>query len=189
MSLHAARAVAPTPLDLTDLTDLTRRIAAEVLAGEHPVHVDPENRWYRRLVGDDYVDVWLISWAWEKAAELHDHAGSLGALTVVSGELLEQRWVAGSPGQPAGLRERTLRAGRGATFPLGHVHEVVNTTDTPAISVHAYSPPLTAMSYYAVEEGPVEQGSRLRRIRTELTAGEPEPVSAGSVPLSSVTTA
>jgi hypothetical protein len=189
VSLHAARAVAPTPLDLTDLTDLTRRVAAEVLAGEHEVHVDPENRWYRRLVGDDYVDVWLISWAREKAAELHDHAGSLGALTVVSGELLEQRWVAGTPGRPAGLRERTLRAGRGATFPLGHVHEVVNTSDTPAISVHAYSPPLTVMSYYAVEEGPAEQGSRLRRTRSELTRGEPEPLPIVSPSLSGATTA
>ena len=34
----------------------------------------------------------------------------------------------------------------------------------PTLSVHAYSPPLTAMSYYEVSER-----NRLRRKRTELT--------------------
>ena len=72
MLLHA-----PTPLALADLTDLTRRVAGEVRAGLHAVHVDPLERWHRLLRSDDFVDVWLISWATSQAAELHDHAGSL----------------------------------------------------------------------------------------------------------------
>jgi quercetin dioxygenase-like cupin family protein len=150
---------APTPLVLADLTDLTRRVADEVRAGRHPVHIDPVKRWYQLLRSDDFVDVWLISWATEQAAELHDHAGSLGALTVVAGRLAEQRWTGD------GLRTRTLRAGRSASFPLGHVHEVVNPAPAPAVSVHAYSPPLTAMSYYAVAPD-----GQLRRTRSELVA-------------------
>jgi hypothetical protein len=150
---------APTPLALTDLTALTRDVAAEVRAGRHPVHVDPERRWYALLRSDHYVDVWLISWATEQATELHDHAGSLGALTVVSGSLVEQRWSAD------GLRPRTVRTGRSLGFPLGYVHDVGNPAAAPAVSVHAYSPPLTAMSYYAVEPGP-----RLRRTRSVLVA-------------------
>ena len=149
----------PTPLSLPALTSLTREVADEVRAGVHPVHVDPDRRWYRRLRSDDRVDVWLIVWATEQAAELHDHAGSFGALTVVSGRLVEQRWTR------AGLRPRRLRAGRAVGFPPGHVHDVGNPDPTPAVSVHAYSPPLTAMSYYEV--GP---GQRLRRTHTELTA-------------------
>lgn len=151
MLLHA-----PTPLRLDDLTALTREVAVEVHAGRHPVVIDPEHRWYQRLRGDDYVDVWLISWATEQAAELHDHGGSLGALTVVSGALTESRWTAD------GLRSRTLRAGRSVGFPLGHVHDVANPSATPAVSVHAYSPPLMAMSYYAAD------GGSLRRTRSEL---------------------
>ena len=153
MLLHA-----PTSLSLADLTVLTKDFAAEVRAGRHGVHVDPERRWYRLLRSDDYVDVWLISWATEQAAELHDHAGSLGALTVVSGSLVEQRWAGD------GLRSRRVRAGRSLGFPLGHVHDVGNPATTPAVSVHAYSPPLTAMSYYEVTER-----KTLRRKRTELT--------------------
>lgn len=152
MLLHA-----PTPLALTDLTALTRDVAAEVRAGRHPVHVDPTRRWYALLRSDHYVDVWLITWATEQATELHDHAGSLGALTVVSGSLVEQRWTAD------GLRARTVRTGRSLGFPLGYVHDVGNPAAAPAVSVHAYSPPLTAMSYYAVEPGP-----RLRRTRSVL---------------------
>jgi hypothetical protein len=57
------------------------------------------------------------------------------------------------------------------------VHDVVWAPDrknsgpiviAPTLSVHAYSPPLTAMSYYEVT-----QRNTLRRKRTELT-DEPE---------------
>jgi len=40
---------------------------------------------------------------------------------------------------------------------------VTHAGTTPATTLHAYSPPLTAMSYYAVEPGP-----RLRRTRTMI---------------------
>lgn len=162
----ALRSAAPTPYGLDDLREMTARIADEVRAGRHEVVIDPERRWYRLLRSDGICDVWLISWATEQIAELHDHAGSLGALTVVSGTLTERRWTG-----PDGLRTRTLRGGRGAGFPLGHVHDVANPAVEPAVSVHAYSPPLSAMSYYDVEDAPGTDGQRLRRVRTELVEG------------------
>ena len=54
---------APTSFALADLTDLTRVVADEVRAGRHSVHIDPLRRWYQLLRSDDFVDVWLISWA------------------------------------------------------------------------------------------------------------------------------
>jgi hypothetical protein len=69
-------------------------------------------------------------------------------------------------GSVTALRTRRLRAGRGATFGLGHVHDVVNVRPEHAVSVHAYSPPLTAMSYYAVDDS-----GALRRTRSVLTDG------------------
>ena len=103
---------------------------------------------------DDELDVWLINWKPGLSTELHDHGGSLGALTVISGELREHRWNGHR------MRSRRLAAGDQAAFPLGWVHDVAG----DALSVHAYSPPLTAMSYYAVTAD-----QRLRRTRTELT--------------------
>lgn len=161
-------AAGPAPLALPQLRRLTRRVADDVRAGRHRVNVDPDRRWYRLLSSDGYVDVWLIGWAHEQSAELHDHAGSLGALTVVRGVLTEHRWSA----PHRGLRSRTLRAGASVGFPVWHVHDVTNTAEEPAVSVHAYSPPLTAMSYYRVEPGGL-----LRRTRSELTS-EPEAVTA-----------
>ncbi|HEY1972568.1 MAG TPA: cysteine dioxygenase family protein [Pseudonocardia sp.] len=160
------RSAGPTPLALPALRRLTRQIAREVRLGRHEVRVDADRRWYQLLSSDGYVDVWLISWAREQSAELHDHGGSLGALTVVRGELTEHRWARSS------LSSRSLRAGTSVGFPVSHVHDVTNVAAEPAVSVHAYSPPLTAMSYYRIEPGGL-----LRRTRSELT-NEPEKVTA-----------
>ena len=161
---------APTRLRLPDLLHASDRYADDVLSGRYD-HLLPDggpptdDRWFARLGGDDELDVWLISWVPDRSTELHDHGGSLGALTVVSGALRETRW----DGQA--LRRRRLRAGDQAAFPLGWVHDVVWTPERdlatpvrPTLSVHAYSPPLTAMSYYDVTER-----KTLRRKHTELT--------------------
>jgi hypothetical protein len=183
---------APTRLRLPDLLNATDRCADDVLSGRYdrllPAGGPPtDERWYSRLYGDDELDIWLISWVPDRSTELHDHGGSLGALTVVSGALTETRWTGEA------LKRRRLRAGDQAAFPLGWVHDVVwapsaaggrvatggsvsagrsvatggSVTVSAApitLSVHAYSPPLTAMSYYEVTDR-----QTLRRNRTELT--------------------
>lgn len=168
-SVSRPNSLAPTRLRLADLLHATDRCADDVLSGRYdrllPADGLPlEERWYRRLYGDDELDLWLISWVPERSTELHDHGGSLGALTVVSGALEETRW------DGRRLRQRTLAAGDQAAFPLGWVHDVVRaggeqpTASHPTLSVHAYSPPLTAMSYYDVTDS-----QKLRRVYTELT--------------------
>ena len=156
---------APTRLRLPDLLNTTDVYADAVLSGRFD-HLLPsgglpaDSRWFRRLHTEDDLDVWLISWTSGHATELHDHAGSLGALTVLSGALREYRW------DGSRLRGRRLEAGDQAAFPLGWVHDVTaEVASTETLSVHAYSPPLTAMSYYEVTAS-----QRLRRVRTELTA-------------------
>jgi hypothetical protein len=178
MSLASPSILAPTRLRLPDLLHTTDTAADDVLSGRYD-HLLPaggvpiDERWFTRLHGDDELDVWLISWVPDKSTELHDHGGSLGALTVVSGALAETRWDADR------LKRRRLTAGDQAGFPLGWVHDVVWSPEpthvagavadvagpaAPTLSVHAYSPPLTAMSYYEVTER-----NTLRRDRTELT--------------------
>lgn len=160
---------APTGLRLPDLLHTTDRFADDVLSGrfDHLLPADglpTAGRWFTRLHTDDDLDVWLVSWVSGHTTELHDHGGSLGALTVLSGSLHELRW------DGTGLRGRQLDAGDQAAFPLGWVHDVTAVDDEwpETLSVHAYSPPLTAVSYYEVTGR-----NRLRRIRTELT-DEPE---------------
>lgn len=163
-----SRSVLPTRLRPHDLLRITDQAASQVLEGRFD-HLFPDGgawptaeRWSARLHSDDDLDVWLISWVPDRSTELHDHAGSIGALTVLSGSLLERRWTGGE------LEHRILDAGDQAAFPLGWVHDVMHdpsdATTGPTLSVHAYSPPLTAMSYYEVTER-----ASLRRTRTELT--------------------
>lgn len=165
----------PTRLRVPDLLHATDRAADEVLRGQCD-HLLPAGgmpttaRWFTRLHGDEELDVWLISWVPGHPTDLHDHGGSLGALTVLSGALNEFRW------DGRRLRRRRLEAGDQAGFPLGWVHDVVwapppvEAVDPvqPTLSVHAYSPPLTAMSYYEVTGR-----NTLRRQQTVLTA-QPE---------------
>ncbi|OBF10999.1 cysteine dioxygenase [Mycobacterium sp. ACS4054] len=161
----------PTRLRVPDLLHATDQAADDVLSGrcDHllpPGGIPESRRWFTRIHGDEELDVWLISWVPGHHTELHDHGGSLGALTVVSGSLNEFRW------DGRALRHRRLDAGDQAGFPLGWVHDVVwaprpvsvPVAPRPSLSVHAYSPPLTAMSYYEVTGR-----NRLRRQRTELT--------------------
>nr|WP_082951946.1 cysteine dioxygenase family protein [Mycobacterium kubicae] len=166
----------PTRLRVPDLLHATDQAADDVLSGrcDHllpPGGVPETQRWFTRIHGDDELDIWLISWVPGHSTELHDHGGSIGALTVLSGSLNEYRW------DGRRLRRRRLDAGDQAGFPLGWVHDVVwaprpiEEPATPAapvveptLSVHAYSPPLTAMSYYEVTAR-----ATLRRQRTELT--------------------
>jgi Cysteine dioxygenase type I len=172
----AAPSAGPTRLRVPDLLHATDRAADDVLSGRCD-HLLPEGgvpqseRWFARIHGDDELDIWLISWVPGHATELHDHGGSLGALTVLSGALNEFRW------DGRALRRRRLDAGDQAGFPLGWVHDVVwaprrtpgpvvalKEPVAPTLSVHAYSPPLTAMSYYEITDR-----NTLRRQRTELT--------------------
>ena len=114
----------PTRLRVPDLLNATDQAADDVLSGRCD-HLLPEGgipqsrRWFTRIHGDEELDVWLISWVPGQPTELHDHGGSLGALTVLSGSLNEYRW------DGRALRRRRLDAGDQAGFPLGWVHDVV----------------------------------------------------------------
>jgi predicted metal-dependent enzyme (double-stranded beta helix superfamily) len=108
-----------------------------------PVRFDAGRRWFRRLeLADDY-EIWLLSWLPGQSTGFHDHGRAAGAFAVARGEVTE-RAVAG----PGRVRRRTFAAGRVRPFGSRYVHDVANDSGGPAVTVHAYSPPLTAMRRY-----------------------------------------
>lgn len=143
-------------LNAMQLVDFTRFVAGEVRTGRYPFVVfDANRRWHQRLYCDQRVDIWLLSWLPDQGTQLHDHGGSAGSFTVISGVLSEAVYI--HTGRDAGLlREREL-AGRSVGFDAGYVHDVRNLSDTPAVSVHAYSPPLAAMTFYDLDAGELLQ--------------------------------
>jgi predicted metal-dependent enzyme (double-stranded beta helix superfamily) len=156
------------PLNPIQLVDHVRWFGDEVRAGRYPyVQYDAQNRWHQRLYRDQRLDIWLISWLPSQGTQLHDHGGSAGAFEVLTGQLSEAVFrrdpVRGS------LTEYRRPAGTGVGFGPRYVHDVRNLDDLPAVSVHAYSPPLTSMNFYDV----AADGS-LSRLAT-LATDDPEP--------------
>jgi hypothetical protein len=165
--MPAARSASPLFLSPAQLVDYTRFVAAEVSAGGYPyVRYDEAERWHQRLYRDHRVDLWLISWLPSQGTQLHDHGGSAGAFTVLAGELTEAIHTTGS----GELVERTRRAGESTGFGQHYVHDVRNLGDAPAVSVHAYSAPLTSMTFYDLDPA-----GRLTALLT-LATDDPEPV-------------
>lgn len=118
-----------------------------------------EQRWWTCLSADQHVEVWLLSWLPGQATTLHDHGPSAAAFTVVRGELAEVRIDAD------GRWSRHRRAaGSGTTLSPGVVHDVYGAGNGPAVSIHAYSPPLRRMRFYDRDA----QG-RLRFVRSVAT--------------------
>jgi Cysteine dioxygenase type I len=154
------------PLNPAELVDFTRFLGREVQAGRYPfVEYDADGRWHQRIYRDDRVDAWLISWLPSQGTQLHDHGGSSGAFTVIAGELAEATYDR-THGR---LRERAHAAGRSIGFDGRYVHDVRNVAVGPAVSVHAYSRPLTSMTFYDLDE----RGGLLRI--GSLDTDDPEP--------------
>ncbi|MFY9886677.1 MAG: hypothetical protein WAK71_00075, partial [Streptosporangiaceae bacterium] len=79
----------------------------------------------------------------------HDHGEAHGAFAVARGELRETLAAPGS----RRIRHRTAVAGSVTPFGRRHLHDVSNVAAVPAVSIHAYSPPLTAMGRYEMTAG------------------------------------
>jgi rhodanese-related sulfurtransferase/predicted metal-dependent enzyme (double-stranded beta helix superfamily) len=105
---------------------------------------DPDVRWYLPLHRSNSCDVWLLAWERGQDTDWHDHGGSSGSFAVAEGGLLECYRVS-SGGR---LSRRRLTRGHAVAFGPGHVHDVAHGGGGSATSIHAYSPPLTAMTYY-----------------------------------------
>ena len=61
---------------------------------------------------------------------------------------------------------RSFTAGPTQTVDPGDLHDVLNTGTEPAVSIHAYSPPLTRMTYWATDPGRHASSRRARSTPT-----------------------
>lgn len=114
--------------------------------------LDAQRRSWRLMARTSDFDAWLIAWPKGGKVELHDHGASTGAVSVISGSLVEAVPRADDSGHLALVRHE-LRAGATLGFGAGHVHDVTNESDEHALSLHVYSPALTSMTFYELTEG------------------------------------
>ena len=114
---------------------------------------DADQRHYEEILRDEHVSVWLINWTDEQDTGFHDHDVSSGAVAVVEGTLVEERLRVGGP-----PTHDEFSAGEVFDFTAEEIHRVFHAGGLPAVTLHAYSPPLWRMGAYLVEPD-----GRLRR--------------------------
>jgi predicted metal-dependent enzyme (double-stranded beta helix superfamily) len=102
-------------------------------------------RGFARLNITRSYEAWLIAWKPDSALGTHDHGGSTGAIAIAAGTLVEAYVDLGRGGR---ARRRRLHAGARVEVPANRLHEVRNPGPGQALSVHEYSPPLAAMTFY-----------------------------------------
>ncbi|MDQ6838309.1 MAG: cysteine dioxygenase family protein [Actinomycetota bacterium] len=160
-----ALALGDARLSRRQLAALVARIGRQDTLWRPIVRHDFDHRWYRRLHRSRSVEVWLIGWQPGQDTEFHDHGGSSGAFIVTEGTLTERY---GSVERWSGGRRRDHVRGRAAWFGPDYVHNLGNVGVGVATSVHAYSPPLSTMTYYRTDM------ASLVPYETSFTAG-PDP--------------
>jgi rhodanese-related sulfurtransferase/predicted metal-dependent enzyme (double-stranded beta helix superfamily) len=131
-------------LSASQLRSVTTTLASRRDLWADLVVRDPDVRWYLPLYRSDVCDVWLLAWESGQDTDWHDHGGSSGSFAVAEGSLIEQYRVTSG----RRLSHRRLEVGHAVAFGPGHVHDVAHGGSGSASSIHAYSPPLVAMTYY-----------------------------------------
>jgi rhodanese-related sulfurtransferase len=131
-------AVSKTPEELANIVSLF----ASCDGWMDKVRLRVDQRWYERLFHGPDHDIWVISWLPGQSTGFHDHGASSGAFVVATGILEEHR-----PGEPT----RMIHPGRPLVFGPDYAHDVRNVSLAPAISIHAYSPPLEDMNEYKLD--------------------------------------
>jgi hypothetical protein len=129
---------------------------------------DPQERFFTRLHLDRHVEIWLLCWTNGQKTDVHDHGASAGAFYVCEGRLLEDRFAThkrmGGGALLVSRGCRSYRAGQSTGFDAPYVHAVRHArAEAPASSVHAYSPPLERMGYYAPDAGQASSAAARKR--------------------------
>jgi hypothetical protein len=145
-------------LSQRQLAAVVRRLAGRPAEWVSRVRLDTEGRWYEQIHAAGSYELWLISWLPGHTTGFHDHGGANGAFSVVWGTLDEcmVRGTSGVRGTNGAFPVTVASVGKGVVRSFGphYIHDVRNSSkDSVAVSIHAYSPPLAAMTRYDLTPG------------------------------------
>jgi len=145
-------------LTVEELEAFVLTLAADTERWQPYVDHDPGKRTYKLIWEDERVNAWVLCWSEDHDTGFHDHDVSQAAITVLGGHVREDRLRLGRD-----AREVVYGAGKTFTVPPDAIHRVLHAGNGPAVTIHAYSPPLKKMGAYS--EGP--SGELLRTVQTE----------------------
>ena len=119
------------------------------------VRHDADERTYVLLHRDERVELYVVCWMPGHDTGFHDHDESAAAIAVVHGAVSEERLSLN------GTVSAELVAGETVTIAREAIHRVRHTGEGPAVTLHAYSPPLERVGTYEV----ADDGALLRHPR------------------------
>jgi mannose-6-phosphate isomerase-like protein (cupin superfamily) len=120
---------------------------------------DEAERVYELVHRDDDVELYLVCWMPGHDTGFHDHDHSAAAITVLEGAITEERLSL------TGTVERQVASGETLTIAKEAIHRVRHAGQTPAVTLHAYSPPLSRVGTYEF----ADDGALLRHPRPAET--------------------
>ena len=118
-----------------------------------------ETRYARNLVYKDrQCEIMVMCWNAGQRSSIHDHAGSLGGLKILQGELTECIFEKAANGMIKSLNSADYTAGETRVEETSLIHQISNlqAENRQAISVHIYMPPLVRMNVYSLEDPSVK---------------------------------
>jgi quercetin dioxygenase-like cupin family protein len=132
----------------------------------HPlVRHDKKERVYELVHRDADVELYLVCWMPGHDTGFHDHDDSAAAITVLEGEITEERLSI------SGAVTRTLEKNATVTIAKEAIHRVRHAGNEPAVTLHAYSPPLSRVGTYEfADDGALLRHPRPAEIPLEAAA-------------------
>jgi cysteine dioxygenase len=125
-----------------------------------PAEIEPhalfsERRYARNLVYKDHrFEIMIMCWRSGQRSSIHDHAGSLGGIKMLQGELTESVFDRGTNGMIKAVSSVDHANGATRVEETALIHQISNlqANDGTAVSVHVYIPPLVRMKVYSLED-------------------------------------
>lgn len=155
------------PMTSAELRAFAAGLANDPERWAHAVDLDSDRRIYELIWDDEDLNAWVIVWNEDSDTGFHDHDTSAAGISVIAGTVREDRLSIG--GLP---RVRLFSAGDTFTVEPTAIHRVLHAGDGPAVTVHAYSPPLRRTgAYHVTEDGVLERESQAFEV--ELGASTP----------------
>lgn len=114
-----------------------------------------DTRYARNLVHKtDRFEIMVMCWHAGQRSSIHDHAGSLGGLKILHGELSESLFEKAPNGMIRSLTSGDHALGSTRVEETSLIHQLSNLQggNGKAISVHVYAPPLVRMNVYSLED-------------------------------------
>jgi mannose-6-phosphate isomerase-like protein (cupin superfamily) len=132
-------------LSTRELEQFVASLRASPERWRNAVRHSSDVRVYEQIWDDEDVNAWVICWSEDQDTGFHDHDESAAAIAVIDGQVREDRLrLASEP------RSRLIGPGSIITVPPTAIHRVLHAGTRPAVTLHAYSPPLLRSGAYRI---------------------------------------